>query len=72
MQKKHGFTPLGPADGMVKSAIFGFNAARFYKLDLRTALAPMETDALARMKAAYLDEGTERSNAAYGYVARRG
>jgi predicted TIM-barrel fold metal-dependent hydrolase len=72
MQKKHGFAPLGPADGMVKSAIFGFNAARFYKLDLRTGLAPMETDALARMKAAYLDEGAERSNAAYGYVARRG
>jgi predicted TIM-barrel fold metal-dependent hydrolase len=72
MQKKNGFAPLGPADGMVKSAIFGFNAARFYKLDLRTGLAPMETDALARMKAAYLDEGSERSNAAYGYVARRG
>ena len=32
----------------------------------------METDGLAKMKAAYLDEGAERSNAAYGYVARRG
>jgi hypothetical protein len=72
MQKKHGFAPLDPAGGRVKSAIFGFNAARFYKLDLRTGLAPMETEAVIQMKAAYLDAGSERSNAAYGYVARRG
>ena len=30
MQKKHGFAPLGPADGVVKSAIFGGNAVRLY------------------------------------------
>src|SRR5438094_1275206 len=71
MQAKHGFVPLGPADGMVKSAIFGFNAARFYRLDLRTALAPMETDRLARLKAAYIEDGRAPSNTAYGFVARR-
>jgi hypothetical protein len=70
MQKKHGFAPLGPADGMVKSAIFGYNAARFYKLDLHAGLAPWESDGIARIKTAYLDEGGTRSNTAYGYVAR--
>ena len=27
LQKKYGFAPLGPADGMVKNAIFGYNSA---------------------------------------------
>jgi predicted TIM-barrel fold metal-dependent hydrolase len=71
MQKKHGFAPLGPADGAVKAAIFGFNAARLYKVDLRAELGPMEHDGIATMKAAYLQTPLERSNAAYGYVARR-
>ena len=44
MQKKHGFAALGPADGAVKSAIFGYNAALFYKLDLRAELPPMHED----------------------------
>src|SRR5678815_3734161 len=30
MQKKHGFAPLGAADGMVKSAIFAGNSAQLY------------------------------------------
>jgi predicted TIM-barrel fold metal-dependent hydrolase len=71
MQKKHGFAALGPADGPVKSAILGYNAARFYKLDLHTEIEPLEHDGLARMKAAYLGDGPERSNTAYGYVSRR-
>ncbi|MFP4516623.1 MAG: amidohydrolase family protein [Desulfovibrionales bacterium] len=33
MQKQFGFTPLGPADGEVKQAIFGGNSARLYGLD---------------------------------------
>lgn len=71
MQKKHGFAPLGPADGTVKRAIFGYNAVELYKLDLHAALRAIENDALSRRKAAYLDEGPARSNTAYGYVARR-
>src|SRR5262249_56503206 len=35
MVQKHGFAPLGAADGAVKSAIFGYNSPRPYKLDLR-------------------------------------
>ena len=37
MQKKHGFAPLGPADGPVKRAIFGGNSARLYGLDAKVA-----------------------------------
>src|ERR1700746_3202244 len=70
-QKKYGFAPLAPADGTVKSAIFGYNAARFYKLDLRAELAPLKNDGIAALKAAYLEDGAMRSNAAYGFVARR-
>jgi hypothetical protein len=71
MQKKFGFAALGPADGTVKSAIFGYNAARFYKLDLRAEVAPMRQDGIARLKAAYRDDGRTPSNTAYGFIARR-
>jgi uncharacterized protein len=32
-QKNHGFRPLGPADGPVKSAIFATNSARLYGIE---------------------------------------
>ena len=35
MQTKYGFSPLGPADGPVKRAIFGENSARLYKYDIK-------------------------------------
>lgn len=57
---------------MVKSAIFGFNAARLYKLQLRNAQLPgASRDKLAQLKADYEKSGPERSNAAYGYVHKR-
>jgi hypothetical protein len=68
LQKKYGFAPLGPADGMVKNAIFGYNSAQIYKLDIR---ADLQNDGISKIKTAYLEQGGERSNAAYGYVARR-
>jgi hypothetical protein len=68
LQKKYGFAPLGAADGMVKNAIFGYNSAQLYKLDIR---ADLHNDGIAKIKTAYLDQGGQRSNAAYGYVARR-
>ena len=68
MQKKHGFKPLGPADGPVKNAIFGENNARLYRYEKRTALA---TDRLSAMKKTYEEEGTLRSNLRYGYVVPR-
>lgn len=41
MQKKHGFAPLGAADGPVKNQIFGFNSARLYNLNLRADYRPL-------------------------------
>ena len=72
MQKKHGFAPLGPADGPVKRAIFGGNSARLYGLRVKTAQHGITTDKIAAIKAEYLAAGGARSNARYGYVARTG
>src|SRR5262249_22662286 len=51
MQKKHGFAPLGRADGMVKSAIFAGNASRLYDIQTRTALGTITNDKIAAIKA---------------------
>ena len=66
MQKKHGFAPLGPADGKVKRMIFGDNSARLYKHDRREALL---TDKVALARAAYERDGPGRTNLRYGYVS---
>jgi uncharacterized protein len=67
MQARHGFAPLGAADGPVKTAIFGGNSARMYKYEQRRA--GLETDGVARVQADYAAAGGQRSNLAYGYVA---
>src|SRR5439155_1617280 len=54
MQKTHGFAPLGPADGIVKTAIFGGNSARLYKLDVRSAQGEITRDKIAAIKAEYV------------------
>ena len=69
LQKKHGFAPLGEADGAVKNAIFGRNAAPLYDLGEELEYAPMESDTLDGIKAEYQARGIGRSNVAYGYVA---
>jgi hypothetical protein len=70
LQRKHGFRPLGPADGIVKSAIFGANAARLYRIDQRSALGDITRDKIAAVKAEYVAMGGMRTNARYGYVHR--
>jgi predicted TIM-barrel fold metal-dependent hydrolase len=69
MQRKHGFAPLGAADGRVKTAILGGNAARMYKLDPATVQGEIGNDHVAEMRRAFLAAGSERSNQRYGYVA---
>jgi len=64
--KKHGFKPLGPADGPVKSAIFAGNAAKHYGLDPKTAAAALHDDDISAMRAHWTGS---RSNLRYGYVA---
>jgi uncharacterized protein len=71
MQKQHGFRPLGAADGLVKSAILGYNSARLYNLDIRAARKKFENDSFAQLKKQYEMAGTDRSNLAYGYIAKR-
>jgi uncharacterized protein len=70
MRKKHGFAPLGPADGLVKNAIFSANAARLYGIQTRTALGAITNDRIAAIRAEYVASGGTRSNTRYGYVHR--
>jgi uncharacterized protein len=68
LQKKHGFKPLGPADGPVKNAILGENGLRLFGV---TKKAAVETpDRLDLMKAEYERLGPSRSNLRYGYVLK--
>lgn len=69
MQAKHGYAPLGAADGPVKSAIFGGNAARLYGIDVRAAGGPLAPDRIDAMRREYQALGGLRSNLRYGYVA---
>jgi predicted TIM-barrel fold metal-dependent hydrolase len=68
MQKKYGFKPLGPADGPIKTAVFGGNSARLYGLEQHAEL--YRQDRFAAIKADYERNGPGRSNLRYGYVAR--
>jgi predicted TIM-barrel fold metal-dependent hydrolase len=68
MRRKHGFAPLGPADGLVKSAIFGGNSARLYNLHVQAAQAAISTDTIAAIRAEYVANGGLRSNTRWGYV----
>jgi len=70
LQKKYGLQPLGPADGPVKTAIFGGNNARLYafKPEQRAALGG---DTLAQYKELYEKHGAGRTNLAYGYALKR-
>jgi hypothetical protein len=44
MQKKHGFAPLGPADGPVKTAIFGGNNAKLYDVQPKRAMLELSRE----------------------------
>ncbi|MBV8747313.1 MAG: amidohydrolase family protein, partial [Xanthobacteraceae bacterium] len=53
MQKKYGYAPLGPADGPVKTAIFGGNNARLYGIEPKRAMLELSADRFAALKAEY-------------------
>jgi predicted TIM-barrel fold metal-dependent hydrolase len=69
MQQKHGFKPLGAADGAVKTAIFSANAARLYDFDVQAAVGDISLDQVSAVKAEYRANNEGRSNLRYGYVA---
>ena len=69
LQKKYGLQPLGPADGPIKTAIFGGNNARLYDYPLPQRAA-LESDQLSRYRILYDRHGAGRTNLAYGYALR--
>jgi len=69
LQKKYGLAPLGPADGKVKTAIFGGNNARLYNYKPQMR-AELENDKLAEYKGLYEKHGAGRTNLAYGYALK--
>ncbi|HMH18160.1 MAG TPA: amidohydrolase family protein [Burkholderiales bacterium] len=70
LQKKYGLAPLGPADGKVKTAIFGGNNARLYNYKMPQR-AELENDKLAEYKELYEKHGAGRTNLAYGYALKK-
>jgi predicted TIM-barrel fold metal-dependent hydrolase len=76
MMKKQGWKiKLGDGRGSVKNKIFGENSAKLYRLNAQKIAADAKAfdhDMIAQMKAEYLAMGGERSNAAYGYIAKEG
>ncbi len=74
LQDKHGLEPLGPADGPVKNAIFGINAAGQYGIELDSngqPIANYKDDELSRLKAEYIDAGNQRDNLFWGWIQNR-
>jgi uncharacterized protein len=65
MCEKFGYKKISRED---KAKIFGLNAARLYNVDVKAKRSALPADALDKMKAAYLDRGGQRENAAYGWV----
>ena len=51
-----------------KAMIFGLNAAKIYGLDVKKKIKALPADTLSKLKTAYLDQGGQRDNAAYGWV----
>lgn len=69
MQAKHGFAPLGDADGFVKNTIFGLNSARLFKVNLRADLDPMMNDGIQKLKTDFAQLDGIRDNTRYGYIS---
>lgn len=65
MCEKFGYKKITKED---KAKIFGLNAAKLYKIDVKAKRNALPTDTLEKIKLAYLDRGGQRSNAAYGWV----
>ena len=68
MQKKHGFAPLGAADGPVKTAIFGNNNAKLYNIQPKRAMLELKKDRITAWKEEYEKEGPTPTHMRYGYV----
>ncbi|HSE38167.1 MAG TPA: amidohydrolase family protein, partial [Blastocatellia bacterium] len=65
MCEKFGYKKITKED---KAKIFGLNAAKLYNINVKTKRKALTSDALEKMKIAYVEGGGQRSNAAYGWV----
>lgn len=65
MCQKFGYKKLTKQD---KANIFGLNAARLYKVDVKARRAGLPADALTKFKKVYKEEGGQASNKVYGWV----
>jgi len=63
--EKFGYAKLSKDD---KAKIFGLNAAKIYGVDVAAERKRFPGDTLERLKTAYLENGGQRLNAAYGWV----
>ena len=65
MCEKFGYKKLTKAD---KEKIFGLNAAKVYKVDVKAKRKGLPVDALTKFKKVYKEEGGEASHRAAGWV----
>ncbi|MFN7928156.1 MAG: amidohydrolase family protein [Blastocatellia bacterium] len=65
MCAKFGYKKITKED---KAKIFGLNAAKLYKVDVKAKRNALPSDALDKIKLAYLEHGGQRENSAYGWV----
>jgi hypothetical protein len=63
--KTFGYQPLTPA---VKAQILGVNAAAVYGIDPAALVNPVPSDFVAKLKAAYREDGPQPSLTQYGWV----
>ena len=63
--EKFGYKKITKDD---KAKIFGLNAARLYNVDVKAKRNALPADTLEKLKTAYVENGGQRSNAAYGWV----
>jgi len=65
MCDKFGYKKITKED---KARIFGLNAAKLYNVNVKAKRKAITSDALEKMKIAYVEGGGQRSNVAYGWV----
>ncbi len=65
MCEKFGYQKITKED---KAKIFGLNAAKLYNVDVKEKRNALPADTLDKLKMAYLEQGGQRENAAYGWV----
>ena len=65
MQKRWGYSAITAAD---KEKIFGVNAAKLFKVDIKAQRKAIPDDYMSRYKTAYLDRGILPENVFHGWV----